>query len=435
MLDLATNSIDSIDALAGLTNITEIDLSINEITDIGPLADNSGLGSGDHVILRFNPLSFESINSRIPELRGRGVTVDWIDDTIPPVAVANLNVTAVTDTSVTLTWTAPGGDGLFGTAYQYDLRYATDSATLVDWVSAAQVTGVEAPHLGGTPETTTVLGLDVDITYYFGLKTRDNSDNWSEPSNIAVATTFGDAVVTFADANLETVIREAIAKPTGDIHRSELFGLSELQAQSRGIADLTGLEYCINLHILGLKGNTISDVTPLADLSKLWQLTIEDNNVSDITPLAGLSSLRSLQISSNPISDISVLAELDNLNYLAMIGLGLTDIDTLSSLTNLEYLFLVANYIDDISVVSNFPKLRYAYFNANLIVDLTPLAQLDSLEVVALQYNQVVDISPLVGNSGIGSGDQVMLDSNPLSSESVNTHIPALQSRGVTVTY
>ena len=40
-----------------------------------------------------------------------------------------------------------------------------------------------------------------------------------------------------------------------------------------------------------------------------------------------------------------------------------------------------------------------------------------------------------MANTGLGSGDTVDLRSNPLSSTSINTHIPALQSRGVTVEF
>jgi len=39
--------------------------------------DNTGLGEGDTVDLRDNPLSEESLNIHIPELRARGVTVDY----------------------------------------------------------------------------------------------------------------------------------------------------------------------------------------------------------------------------------------------------------------------------------------------------------------------------------------------------------------------
>ena len=40
-----------------------------------------------------------------------------------------------------------------------------------------------------------------------------------------------------------------------------------------------------------------------------------------------------------------------------------------------------------------------------------------------------------MANAGLGSGDTVNLKSNPLSSASINTHIPALQRRGVTVEF
>ena len=42
--------------------------------------------------------------------------------------------------------------------------------------------------------------------------------------------TLPDEVITFPDANLEAVIREAISKPTGDIYQSDLEALTELRA-------------------------------------------------------------------------------------------------------------------------------------------------------------------------------------------------------------
>ena len=50
-----------------------------------------------------------------------------------------------------------------------------------------------------------------------------------------------------------------------------------------------------------------------------------------------------------------------------------------------------------------------------------------------LGNNQIGDISPLVDSEGLGSGDEVWLENNPLSATSQNKHISALQTRGVTV--
>jgi hypothetical protein len=64
-----------------------------------------------------------------------------------------------------------------------------------------------------------------------------------------------DEVVTFPDPNLEAAIREAIGKPTGDIYQSDLDALGDLDASSRGIVDLTGLEHCTNLIGLTISNN------------------------------------------------------------------------------------------------------------------------------------------------------------------------------------
>ena len=69
------NSISDISPLAGLTNLRQLTLANNNISDIAPLVDNEGLGKGDLVWVPGNPLSAVSINTHIPALRERGVRV------------------------------------------------------------------------------------------------------------------------------------------------------------------------------------------------------------------------------------------------------------------------------------------------------------------------------------------------------------------------
>jgi len=57
------------------------------------------------------------------------------------------------------------------------------------------------------------------------------------------------------------------------------------------------------------------------------------------------------------------------------------------------------------------------------------------LRELSLNTNQIGDIEPLVNNPGIDAGDWIDLRSNPLSSESINTWIPALLARGVGVVW
>jgi len=52
-----------------------VDLSGNQITDISPLVDNTGLGERDHVHLAGNPLDADAVDTYFEQLISRGVTV------------------------------------------------------------------------------------------------------------------------------------------------------------------------------------------------------------------------------------------------------------------------------------------------------------------------------------------------------------------------
>ena len=145
--------------------------------------------------------------------------------------------------------------------------------------------------------------------------------------------------------------------------------------------------------------------------------------------------LRYLDLTSNSISDISALSRLTNLEILYIWGNSISDISVLSRLTNLKELYTGSNSISDISSLSGLTNLTMLYLDRNSISDISVLSRLTNLKVLDLDRNSISDISPLVANTGLGSGDTVDLKSNPLSNASINTHIPALQRRGVTVEF
>ncbi|MFC1794152.1 hypothetical protein ACFL3Q_11260, partial [Planctomycetota bacterium] len=67
--------------LSGLTQLSHLWLHDNNIRDIQPLVNNSGLGADDFVELTSNPLNYKAINTDIPILLARSVTVDFDDRT------------------------------------------------------------------------------------------------------------------------------------------------------------------------------------------------------------------------------------------------------------------------------------------------------------------------------------------------------------------
>ncbi len=88
-LNLSNNSISDLSPLVELTNLAELNLGNNNISDISPLVENNGLGSGDTVDARGNPLNYPSIYTHIPTLQGRGATVEFDNRTpAPPLKIS-----------------------------------------------------------------------------------------------------------------------------------------------------------------------------------------------------------------------------------------------------------------------------------------------------------------------------------------------------------
>jgi len=110
-------------------------------------------------------------------------------DLTPPGPISDLIAINATDTTINLTWTAPGDDGASGTASEYDIRYATASITDLTWPTATQCTGEPVPQTIGAIEHFSVTNLNPETTYYFGVKTADENPLWSGLSNIASNTT------------------------------------------------------------------------------------------------------------------------------------------------------------------------------------------------------------------------------------------------------
>ena len=104
-------------------------------------------------------------------------------DTTPPSAVTDLALVGTTDSTLTVTWTAPGDDGERGQATAYDLRY-TLAPLPAGWDSATAVPGLLLPRQAGQAETVAVGGLEPHLLYQVGLKTDDDAGNVSGLSNI-----------------------------------------------------------------------------------------------------------------------------------------------------------------------------------------------------------------------------------------------------------
>ena len=159
-----------------------------------------------------------------------------------------------------------------------------------------------------------------------------------------------DLVVAVPDTSLKRAIRDTLSLPqTEPLTRRQMLHLLELDAQNKGVTDLTGLEYAAELRELRLCDNQIHDLRPLEGLIRLETLTLCANLLNDISRLAGLTQLRVLDLKDNMIEDIAPLANLTLLEELGLERNVITGIKPVIGLTNLKKLRLADNPIGDFS--------------------------------------------------------------------------------------
>jgi adhesin/invasin len=108
-----------------------------------------------------------------------------IADTIAP-DTAVITATRAGASGATIAWLAVGDDGNLGTAFAYDLRYASAPITNETQFGAATQVPIPAPQPPGTVESASVTGLDLSSDVFFALKVLDRPGNFSRSASVRV---------------------------------------------------------------------------------------------------------------------------------------------------------------------------------------------------------------------------------------------------------
>jgi hypothetical protein len=146
--------------------------------------------SGQVIIIRFRFWSEPWNENGYPGWYIDDVNIAVVADPTPPADITDLSVIGTTANSATLTWTAPGDDGMSGTAAGYEIRYSTTGPiNSANWLAATTFSQSWTPLLGGSTETHDVTGLSEGTQYWFAIITADEVPNWSGVSNSPSGTT------------------------------------------------------------------------------------------------------------------------------------------------------------------------------------------------------------------------------------------------------
>ena len=474
---LDDNRLSDVVPLTGLSKLRRLSLNNNDLSDVAPLISLTQLKT---LQLRGNLLSYPALHTHVPAIQAQGATVavdlrtpmtlvqvsgtHGVAGTALPVIVEVQDEQGLGFSGVPVAFTVAAGDGRLST-----------SKVVTDLTGRARTTLT----LGATPGKNTVRITAVEVR---------------RPALFTITAINANSRVAIPDANFRAKIAQALGKPTGaQLTAGDMLTLEVLKAPNANIQDLTGLEHAHNLKDLYLgeeyiegKGtvdsNTISDFSPIAGLTNLRMLNLSHCSVSDVSFLAKLTQLRTLLLYNNPISDISSVTGLTQLTFLGLsntsisvfsplAGLtqlkglslsgtsisdlsplsGLTqltdlsisestlsDVSPLAALTQLTSLDLGNNSISDISPLANLTQLTGLYLWDNAISDISALSGLRQLTTLVLSNNDILDVSPLVklnlqGTAWDSTG--LYIRQNPLSYASINTHIPAMQAKGIKVSY
>ena len=422
-LDLSANFVISdISPLAGLTNLTTLVLHNNSIADISPLVANTGLGKGDQIDVSENPLSDASINTHMPALINRGVTVEFNGRVFRRADIPDPNLRAAIEAEL--------GKASGATITTNDMKtlriLLAPNANISDLAGLEHATNLTELNLGAVEEEE-------------GFINSNSVSDISPLAGLTLLTKLGlgnNSIANISPLAGLTLLRFLGLWENSISDLSPLTGLTrltDLRLRTNNITNLSPLAGLTNLTWLDLGNNSISDISHLEGLTNLTTLNLEINSISDISHLAGLTRLTTLDLEINSISDISPLAGLTYLSELGLLDNSISDISPLAGLTHLTFLGLGSNNISDLSPLVDLFFLRKLGLRANNITDISHLEGLTNLTTLNLEINSISDISPLVANTGLGNGDTVYLSVNPLNSASINTHIPALVSRGVEV--
>lgn len=171
--------------------------------------------------------------------------------------------------------------------------------------------------------------------------------------------------------------------------------LKELTISQNKISNIDALKNLTQLTELGASFNELTSVPSLENLTKLSKIILSYNKLNDISLLNKAKSLQELYLNNNNITAIPDLSALTNIKKFYIYKNKISNIDELKKLTSIEDLVLSNNQIEDISPVKELTNLKRLQITYNKISDFSAVNALTKLEELTLDGNQITDISAL----------------------------------------
>ncbi len=326
----AGNYVTDLSPIVTLTALTHLNVGSNRVADLRPLANLThltGLSLWNNQVTDVSPLR------SLTALTYLNLADNYVSDLTPLANLINLDELDLFDNEV---------KNLVPLSGLRDLNHLILTYNHVEDLSPlAELMNLQILWLKKNPvrDLRPLMGLNLTDLKYDGLSLAAEQTESPE--------------IWMPDPVLWMVVRGELGLLPGvPLTKEKMQKLTYLDAQNRGITDITGLAFATNLRELHLGRNPITDLYPLSNLITLeslhiWSLSPSTPNL-DLRPLTNLINLKALSLERNGISDIRLLAGLKKLRLLHLTGNQIEDISPLSGLTELRTLWIKENPITDL---------------------------------------------------------------------------------------
>ncbi|MCK0469843.1 DUF2252 family protein [Halalkalibacter sp. APA_J-10(15)] len=384
LIDLRGNNLSSLEGIQTLTNLLELDIRDNDMTDLQPLENVVQL---QVLSARDNQISDLTSLANLANLVELNLHSNNVSELTPLMNVSKIERLIVRGNAITDI-----------SPLQYlveleDLNIRDNDITDISPLRDLEKLRVRL-NLDGNP----IIDFSPIAHYYYEIEDVDFTLPLpSEPDEEELDGEAAEIHLLFEDKVLFHVINEVV-KSNGHSQLSyEALKDVETLANARNlrIESLKGIELLTNLKELDMRSNNISDLTPLSSLTKLESIDLRENNISSLEGIESLSNLIELDVRSNSIVSLEPVRPLVSLEVLDIRDNSVTDIKPLEGLVQLKELSARNNGISDLTPLTNLTELTDLNLHSNRVSDLTPLANLMKIERLVLRRNDIIDLSPL----------------------------------------
>ncbi|WP_242294795.1 NEAT domain-containing protein, partial [Bacillus cereus group sp. BfR-BA-01381] len=191
--------------------------------------------------------------------------------------------------------------------------------------------------------------------------------------------------------------RENLNDPITKEDLLQVKSLIVVEAKSKGIKDISGLEYMTNLESLTLEEVKLENIQFISKLRQLKSVSITYSELEDIGPLAELEHIETLLLRNNKISDLNPLSKMKNVKILDVNSNHIKDITPLFTVKSLRTLTVANNQIsnDNLAGIEQLKNVKKLSLSNNGLTNIEHITSMKKLVELDLAKNELENIEPL----------------------------------------